>query len=73
MTNTNSATIKVLDKPDLSTQLAKRPTLNDPEEYKIIKKIYFGEDLKQILGRDQTDALEKLDRMKYRSKRNQSR
>lgn len=48
----------------------KRPTMNDPEEYKIIKSIYF----KDRTYEEDIDPIEKLDRMesKLRNKQRSS-
>lgn len=43
----------------------KRPTLNDPEEYAIIKSIYFKETMR---GNEEIDPIERLERMESKSR-----
>jgi len=49
-----------------------RPTLNDPEEYRLIKEIYFPKDNP---FNDEIDSIEKLERMesKHRNSKKSSR
>lgn len=51
--------------------MEKRPTLNDPDEYALIKKIYFDDD--SIMERN--DPKEELERMesRQRNRNNSSR
>lgn len=44
-----------------------RPRLDDPSEYKIVKQMYFHND---IIINDEIDSIEKLERMESRSKNN---
>lgn len=44
-----------------------RPTLSDPKEYALIKKIYFDNDRPT---KEDIDPLENLDRMESRSRNN---
>lgn len=46
-----------------------RPTLNDPKEFALIKKIHFAKDLVF----EQVDEEERWDRMKRRKPTNQAR
>lgn len=50
----------------------KRPTLNDPAEYTLIKQMYFNDNR---LINDDLDPLERLERQeaKMRNKKNESR
>jgi len=45
----------------------KRPKITDPEEYRLIKSIYFDKDLRQT---EKLDELERLDRMESKQRNN---
>ncbi len=45
----------------------KRPTLNDPEEYAIIKSIYFKETMR---GQEEIDPIERNERMESKQRNN---
>jgi len=47
----------------------KRPTLNDPKEFALMRSIYFDKDLRQT---EKLDELERLDRM-YAKERNNNK
>lgn len=51
----------------------KRPTLDDPKEFAIIKGIYFKDDF--VKRNEEIDSIEKLERMesKYRNSQKSSR
>ncbi len=63
-----------LKEEDISTPVRKvRPTLRDPEEFAIVRKIYFG-DVDPLTNNNQyTDPSEIYDRMKYRNNKRQAR
>ncbi len=67
MNDLTSGTMKL----DLKKNLARRPMLTDPEEYKLIKQIHFPKDRESV--NEGLDPLESWDRMKSKAKRNQSR
>ncbi len=45
----------------------KRPRLDDPKEFKIIRDIYFEKD---HINKEQTDPIERLERMEARQRNN---
>lgn len=48
--------------------MTERPKLSDPAEYKLIKAIYFKDDLVKL--NEDLDSIERLERMESRQRNN---
>lgn len=63
-----------LKEEDITTPVRKtRPTLRDPEEFSIVRKIYFGEVDPLTNTNQYTDPTEIYDRMKHRNNKRHAR